>query len=500
MTTGSKRWWRGVAVTAVGGGVIAGAWFAFGASPPPEKLPSADPTWTRSNAPPPAPAVVAEHRTAAEPAPATGYVTPAGALLPVPVPTPGGASPVAPVVPVAPTALPSIPPIEPAGGPRVPDLGTLGTSPTALPQIPSVPAIELPMIPAPPKAADPKPPAAGGAPMVPALPPLPTGTVEPPKALTGVPALPTLPQPTEFAPPLLPAKPTDPVKPMVPVKPDSDLNPKIPGNTLNPTVPPVSPVAPISPIMPPGGGTGREVPGTPVDRAKPPESPFGMTDKFVFPIPTPHPRVPHPRDDTMLHVSTTAAFAFLSGAMLAAEQAKAMPPVPPPGMLIPVPGTVRADDKADLDKLKKDLEASNKKIEELEKQVKKLTELLTGKKDDLGLPLNPNEPGTVADVKALKDKIAALEKELAAVKTQTALKPAIVPEAKPKGIVRIVNEYPIEITMLINDNKTTYRVAPNSKLDVEVPAGDFTYQLLQSGAPATKSVIKDKETVTLRIK
>ncbi len=480
MTTGSTRWWRGVAVTAVGGGVIAGAWFAFGASPQPEKLPSADVAWTRSNATAPAAPTIAEHRAAA---PSTGYVTQASATLPDPA---------------APVALPTIPPIEAAGGPRIPDIGNLGTSPTALPQIPTVPAIEVPMIPAPPKSADPKPPV--GAPLLPALPPLQTGTAEPPKALPGVPALPVLPQPTELTPPLLPVKPADPVQPMLPTKPDSDLKPIIPGITLNPTVPPVSPVAPIAPIMPPGGGTGREVPGTPVDRAKPPESPFGMTDKFVFPIPTPHPRVPHPRDDTMLHVSTTAAFAFLGGALLAAEQAKAMPPVPPPGMLIPVPGTVRADDKSDLEKLKKDLEASNKKIEDLEKQVKKLTELLTGKKDELGLPANPNEPGTVADVKALKDKIAALEKELAAVKTQTALKPAILPEAKPKGIVRIVNEYPVEITMLINDNKTTYRVAPNSKLDVEVPAGDFTYPLLQSGAPATKSIIKDKETVTLRIK
>ena len=39
-----------------------------------------------------------------------------------------------------------------------------------------------------------------------------------------------------------------------------------------------------------------------------------------------------------------------------------------------------------------------------------------------------------------------------------------------------------------------------TKLDVEVPAGDFTYHLLQSGAAPTKSAIKDKETVTLRIK
>jgi hypothetical protein len=469
MTTGSKRWWRTVALAAVGGGVLAGAWFGFmRAEAQPEKLPSADLTWSRPNVQPAAPSV-AESRPVPETAPANGYVTPAGATVPV-----------APVIPIA-------PPLEPASGPRVPDLGSLGTSPTGLPQIPALPAVDVPAVPTPPKN-EPKSPMV---PALPALPALPPSTAEPPKTLPIAPMVPVLPQPSELAPSLPPLKPADPVRPMLPTKPDSDLKPTIPGNTLNPTVPPIAPIFP-----PPVGGSGREVPGTPVDRAKPPAAPFGMTDKFVFPLPTPHPLVPHHRDDTMLHVSTTAAFAFLSGALFAAEQAKAMPPAIPPGALIPIPGTVRADDKADLEKLKKDLEASNKKVEELEKQVKKLTELLTGKREG-GILVDPTAPGAVDDVKAMKDKIAALEKELAALKTQTALKPPIQPEAK-KGIVRVVNEYPVEITMLINEK--TYRVAAGSKLEVEVPAGEFTYQLLQSGQPATKSVIKDKEPVTLRIK
>ena len=101
-------------------------------------------------------------------------------------------------------------------------------------------------------------------------------------------------------------------------------------------------------------------------------------------------------------------------------------------------------------------------------------------------------------MKELKNQIAKLDAELKALKTQTSLKPAIVPEAKPKGIVKVVNEYPVEISMVINDK--SHRIAPNTKIEVEVPAGDFSYQLLQSGAATTRSVIKDKETVTLRIK
>lgn len=279
------------------------------------------------------------------------------------------------------------------------------------------------------------------------------------------------------------------MRPAQPVKPDSDLKPINPGNTLNPSV------APAVPVVPPGPG----VPGRPVGLPKAPEPSFGASDKDVFPIKpvVPDPRVPHKRDDTMLNLTTTAAFAFLGGAMLAVEKANVPPAVPPVGA-VPAPPSVPLKADADTEKLKRDLEAANKKIEELEKQVKRLTELLTGKKDELGLLVNPKEPGAVEDVKALKDKIAALEKELSTLKAQTVLKPAIVPDTKPKGVVKVVNEYPVEISMVINDK--SYRVAPGTKLDVEVPAGDFTYQLLQSGAAATRSVIKDKETVTLRIK
>ena len=64
--------------------------------------------------------------------------------------------------------------------------------------------------------------------------------------------------------------------------------------------------------------------------------------------------------------------------------------------------------------------------------------------------------------------------------------------------MKVVNEYPVEISMVINDK--SHRIAPGKVLEVKVPAGDFSYQLLQSGAAATRSAIKDKETVTLRIK
>jgi len=252
------------------------------------------------------------------------------------------------------------------------------------------------------------------------------------------------------------------------------------------------------PIVPSGSGA----PAIPVDRAKPTESAFHPTDKFVFPVPAvpsgTNPVVPHHRDDTMMNLTTTAAAAVLGGALLAAEKASSAP-VFAPAAAIPVPGAIqlKGDEKSDVEKLKTDLAAANEKIKKLEEQVKTLTDLLTGKRS-VGELVDPTAPGAVEEVKRLKDKIASMQNEINSLKSQTVLRPAAVPEVKPKGVVRIVNEYPVEISMVVNER--SYKVAPGTKLDVDIPAGDFSYHLLQAAAPPTKSVIKDKETVTLRIK
>jgi hypothetical protein len=285
---------------------------------------------------------------------------------------------------------------------------------------------------------------------------------------------------------------------MIPGKPDSGLNPTNPGNTLNPNVPQV---APAVPVVPPGGAPGREVPAVPVDRQKPPAGPLETTDKFTFPVPPPASVDPHHRDDTMLNITTSAAFAFLGGALLAAESAKALPPLSVPPAL-PVPSSnVRADEPEklkDLDDAARKLDAANKRIKDLERQLDKLTEALYGRKDPAGYPI-PSDPGALEEIKRLKNRIEELNNELKKFQTQTALKPAVVPPVPAKGIVKIINDYPVEISMVINE-KQTYRVAPNTTLEVEIPAGEFTYQLLQSGAAATRSVIKEREVVKLRIK
>lgn len=469
MTTERKRWWRKVATTAVGGVVVAGGLFGIvRATAQPQKEPAAaavqEQAWTRAAAA--APAVAEVERT-----PAPGYVTPASGTLPLP-----SFEVVSGVMPAVP--LPPLAGIEPASGPRAPDAGLIDKN-----ALPAIPSFELPKPPTPPAPL----PGIQMPPAPPALPPLPGSSAEPPKAPM-TPMLPQMPAVPPITPPALPATPTEPMPPMLPLKPDSGLNPTKPGNNLNPA----SPVAPAVPIeFPPLGGASRETPGTTVERPKPAEPSFGASDKFVFPVPAGRdPRVPTPRDPAMFNFKYAAALAIVGGAMLSAEQARAaLPPV------VPIV-QVKAD--PDTDKIKRDLDTANDKIKALEKQVAKLTELLTGKKDFDGSVL-PSDPGAVEEVKRLKNRIAELDTELKALKTQTALKPAVAPpEAKPEGTVKVVNEYPVEISMVINDK--SHRIPPNTKIEVKVPAGDFSYQLLQSGAATTRSVIKDKETVTLRIK
>jgi hypothetical protein len=218
-------------------------------------------------------------------------------------------------------------------------------------------------------------------------------------------------------------------------------------------------------------------------------------------------------------LSKTAVAALLGSAVygMTAESSRAFAPSPAAVSTTPVVPSVpvKADPQTDPE-MKKTLEETNKKLGTIQEQLQKLTELLNGKKDDKGFPL-PSDPGLVAEVRALKDRLEKLERDLSGLKTQTTLRPpsgpsggtgsGSIPTPMPgpgtdpqarKAIVRVVNEYPAQVSIVVNG--TSYRVAPSKTVDVEVPAGEFTYQLLESGGAITRSTIKEKETVTLRIK
>jgi hypothetical protein len=505
---GRKQWWRRVAAAVVGGGTIAGLWFGVirnaGAEPVPQHVRVSDLVSPGAAAAPtaaPVPTVTVEAATPAAPQ-VDPQVVPAAVSVPTITPPP--TYPAAPVVPVS-AAVPVVPavPVQPAPA-AVPPLPL-----AELPTLPAIPDVK-PVTPPEPKPL-PKPDLNPNLPtMVGGLPRFDFGkppTI--PAAAKSDPAV--LPPPADVVPavPVLPAIPSpgtvklpDPPKPILPVPPVSGL----PGGNSGTTVKPENPgggtgtIPPVIPVIPP--------PNPIVDPTKPmvpaipaignPGTPTGTTVDLVKPPALIDPIVPTP-GETMFYLNRTAALAVLGGAIMApSSPATAGPTLP--GTFPPV-SPIRADDKTDLEALKTQVATANQKLTDIQRDLKQLTELLNGRKDERGFPI-PTDPGLVATMKTLSDKLNEVDKELNKLKTQTTLRPPnppITPDPKAgKGTIRVVNEYPVLISIVVNG--TSYRVEPTKTLDIDVPAGDFTYQLLQSGAATTKSVIKEKETVTLRIK
>ena len=200
-------------------------------------------------------------------------------------------------------------------------------------------------------------------------------------------------------------------------------------------------------------------------------------------------------DPTVRILNESIAAAVVGGMLYAPASA-----APPVQLTVPLP--LQIQDKTDVADLKTKIEAANNKLTDIQKDLKDLTELLKGRKDKDGFPIETS-PGLIAELRKFTDRLARVEEDLNKMKGQTSLRPAtpnVIP-ADPrtgKGTIRVVNEYPVQISIVVNG--TSYRVAPTKSLDVDVAAGEFTYQLLESGAASTKSVIKEKETVTLRIK
>lgn len=359
----------------------------------------------------------------------------------------------------------------------------LKPKPTAVvPVAAQVPAVQMPS-PSIPFTATPAPVAVVGAPMMPEFKPVPIPTA-PGIAEPATSEPPTyLPPPLQAAPTAPPAKSSNPVNPVAPPPPDFNLRPGNGRNSVNPDAPSV-PAIPVVPTIP--------VPAEPRailtgQRTKPTEAHFAPTVKDVYavsgapaPLPIPlHPNAPGTHPMTIPSRSTTIA--AVTGIALA---------------FAPVQSAT-SQDKTDPVQLRKELDAANKKLDDADKEIKRLSALLDGKKDEKGVRLD-YDPGAVEELKRLKYRVEMLEKQVAAMQSSTSLRPG--PAIVGKGTIRVVNEYPVAVSIVINEK--SYRVEPNTTLTVDVPVGEFSYQLLQSGVGATpiRSAIKDKEVVTLRVK
>lgn len=534
MSAGTRRkWWRAAALAVACGG-IAGAWYGF-ARAEPIRSPGVkveDTVWTRAGAPAPTPSPAVTPAAAPYfptiPHPVTPAaaedVPPAPAPLVPPLPVPATPTPVPPATPASLAATPATPEFKPVS-PR-PAAAADDRPAPKLPPLPDLPAPKA-TLPAPtPLPPLPVPVGSEKSPAKPETRPVPAGPVVPPP-------------PVGIAPPAPPAKSADPVKPVPPAVPDFSLRPGNDGNSVKPdtqagaSAPKSAALPPVPvgvPAAPASTAPAVAPPARPVSRAKPADGPLPPSEKSVFAIPVkpevaaPAPVVgvpapvlpatptaierptrskpttlaPTPGDDPM-NLKQSALAAALGGALAFPSPAPATFPVPPlpvaPAVVPALP--VKADPPT---------RTTDEKLKDIDKKLDELTELLRGKKDAQGFVL-PTDPGLVADVRKLKDELAALKAQMEEMKKSTSLRPSTggttTPAADPlagKGTVRVVNDYPVEITMVVNNN--SYRIAPNTKVDITIPVGTFTYQLLSAGAnlAPTSSAIKEKEVVTLRIK
>ncbi len=473
MSGTNQRWWRMAAIAVVSGSAAAGGWLGLARAEPlpspqlkgvPNAKSDAVVPWVRSNAPPP---VVV--RPASEPL----KVLAAPGKFPQPNVDPA-ILPIAAQIPAPPVPAMTVPVRVQPPVPPIPD---------AIPAPkPFVPKSDGPAIPAPPPLLNPAP-----------VPP--------------------------------PVKSAEPLQPMPPTIPDFNLRPSEPGNNVKSadpvlpvptpvTVPALTPTLPVpavvnplpAPTLPekvdpvPAVPTSTNDPGVPTfssSRTKPVDEPIDPTVKDVFQPPVTPPSAIAPSVPLNIGAPTPTLPTTLPGDTTMTTRQTILASVAGLGLAFSPESPVRADDatQTDVVELTKKLEAATKRLDDAELEIKRLLALVEGRKDEKGFPL-PSDPGAVAEIKSLKDKIASLEKQVSDLKSTTALKPSV--PVTNKGTVRVVNEYPVPVSIIVNEK--SYRVEPSTTLNVDIPTGDFTYQLLQSGAPPTKSIIKEKEVVTLRVK
>jgi hypothetical protein len=148
-----------------------------------------------------------------------------------------------------------------------------------------------------------------------------------------------------------------------------------------------------------------------------------------------------------------------------------------------------------LDEIKKTLAEVNKKLAALDKVEQKLSDLQTG--PDLAVQ---NALRSVGDMKQqmdrLQEEVKGLRGRLPA--TQSRMAFAAPPQpAAGNGYVEMVNTYPGEVSVLVNNR--AYRVPPGQVvLSDPVPAGTFTYEVRGITVPVSRTLAANK-TFTIHI-
>jgi hypothetical protein len=237
--------------------------------------------------------------------------------------------------------------------------------------------------------------------------------------------------------------------------------------------------------------------GTPVGPSAPPAAvelppPPGFEPPGGVPPPT-----PAPGDAPMPALTRQLVMSAAFGAALAAA-----PLAPVAAQDDAKKGQTDTGKKDDIADIKKQLEDIQKDVQSLQRFRKSLEDEVFGKPDGKALA----DMGLIKRLTEIESKINRIEATLNQIsarlgdpsKSTSAFAPPAPGAAVGRAFVRIVNEYPTEMSMLVNGR--SYRVLPGQTATVEVPPGGYTYELLHTGSQPVTSTVKEGETVTLRIR
>lgn len=276
--------------------------------------------------------------------------------------------------------------------------------------------------------------------------------------------------PIEVAPPARPVQTADPMRPVPVAQPGFNLRPPQPRLNVNPSGPPAPPAIELLPppsFAAPGGPVVPVVPATPT---------------------------PAPGDTPMPVLPTRQlVLSAMIGAALAAAPAS----------------PVAAQDK-DERKTQPDLAAIQTTLEEIKKDVKSLQEFRKNTEDSVYGKENSTalaDQGLIRRLSEIESQISKINETLRKIEaslrdpsrtTTSAFGPMLPGAAVGRGLVRIVNDYPTEMSMIVNGR--SHRVPPGQSVTVDVPPGSFTYELLHAGSNPTTTTVKEGETMTLRIR
>ncbi len=160
-----------------------------------------------------------------------------------------------------------------------------------------------------------------------------------------------------------------------------------------------------------------------------------------------------------------------------------------------VGSTVEETLKTQIKDLKKELTDSKKLLDALDEQV-------MGRKD--GKVVVPADAGLMLRMEKLEKAIAAIDTKLTAMNeslSKRTVGSSPTEGTKPAagmGLVKVVNLFTTKISITVNDK--SYPLDPAQTKEIEVPMGSFSYMLIADDMVKKSSLIKEGETVTLRIR